>query len=883
MLFTLWCIALSFVSLALVGIPVRWLIGGKKAPFDEQAWIQVPFLGIAAIIIVLQNLIYFDLPLQRTVPYFWVGVTLLWSFLLIRGSAVHILRSVPRSVIVGVLLVYGIQSIGLFRLGARDYVGRAWTDQYNYISIAQFLIEKPYSMTISGIDNQPYLAEAIMKKDDRIGQSVLHGFVSFSALSDAKPLFEPVIILSPALIALAIYALCRRLGMSRKLALLAGVGSGLMPAVTMVHLESFQSQALFMPFLLALPLLLHDLIQAPDWRRLAVAAFVFTAATSIYTELWIVLVALILLHLLVCCVRDRQPSRLIGYGIALLVAPFALIPLFSGGIFVILQRVARPVLQTLYPWAFQLEGISRLWIGDLADTTIGLPRIVVLFFGIVPIAMAYAGSIWAAARAARAAFRGWRSRELRGLLALQLDLFALLGLPIVLFIQGRNNPYQFYKLLLSISPLFIVGIMLLYQQLRGDQYRHENRDSGSSIFGALVITLFSAVVICGSGSTAYMALLSSYPNVGPREFQGLLLNQGMRELRAQLEGLHGQTLLLTEPSGYLNGWVAYFGRNNHIWLTNPMVSDIDLSQERGASATINLERLPSDAIVVSNRTQHLEAVSSTNVIWSGSAYSLWKLQRATGSGIVSIANTNGLERVGGDDFFWMGTDETTLRIFAPRDGMLQLQAIFVPGPSLAATQERHVLIRRNQNYQKKLTVASEQATIALPVVQGVNTITIHVLDRPDTLHLPNGETRSLLLGVRRLTASMTDSAVVIERLKNPYGVEQTHPPMFWMGEQPTEIVVTAASAGQLVLKGQFVMGLSVSNQQQRQLLVESDHGYRQVLAIVPGPHSLTLLVPAGQTVIKLTALDRPELTVLPNGDTRKLVLGIADLSITLVS
>jgi hypothetical protein len=250
----------------------------------------------------------------------------------------------------------------------------------------------------------------------------------------------------------------------------------------------------------------------------------------------------------------------------------------------------------------------------------------------------------------------------------------------------------------------------------------------------------------------------------------------------------------------------------------------------------------------------------------------------TGAIILHIDNKNGLERWNNDDFFWMGTEATILHIFSATSGVLDLQATFSPGPSLTASDERHLVVKSNEDYQKSLTVRSEQAITWLPVQKGMNMISLQVLDQPDAVQPPNGDKRLLLLAVHRLTAHLSDSMVAIKQIKNPYGIEKTSKPMFWMGEEPTEIVVAAAQAGRLTLQGQFVMGPSIPDQAQRQLLVESDQGYHQVLKITPDTHSVTLPVPSGQTTIKLTPLDRPVLDVLPNGDPRKLILGVVDLS-----
>lgn len=122
--------------------------------------------------------------------------------------------------------------------------------------------------------------------------------------------------------------------------------------------------------------------------------------------------------------------------------------------------------------------------------------------------------------------------------------------------------------------------------------------------------------------------------------------------------------------------------------------------------------------------------------------------------IQKLQNSNGLETLDGQPFFWMGDAPTSLQVFAGQAGQLELRGTFILGPSLAGVSSRQVLIENGYGYQEIIQLAAGEQRLALPVVAGQNTITLTALDRPNQATLPNGDTRTLLLGVKKLSAQL---------------------------------------------------------------------------------------------------------------------------------
>jgi hypothetical protein len=146
------------------------------------------------------------------------------------------------------LATYLVYVIGLFLVGVRHYVGRGWGDVLNYVTIAEFLEHVPFHTPLPELSQQPYLFQAAILKTDRIGQSILHAFLTTSAFSDARTLFEPAILLTPPLVVCAVALLGRQMDLPEGPATTAALLAGLMPSIALVHLEGFLSQSLSIPF-----------------------------------------------------------------------------------------------------------------------------------------------------------------------------------------------------------------------------------------------------------------------------------------------------------------------------------------------------------------------------------------------------------------------------------------------------------------------------------------------------------------------------------------------------------------------------------------------------------------------------------------------------------
>jgi hypothetical protein len=766
MLITTRCVAVVLLGTIALGVPVRWLLG-RCRPLDEGGWVAAPFVGIAAVILSLQTLVYCDVPVVYSAPGVWAVAGLLWLLLWRRGHLGESLRRCPWPLLAAALGVFLVHGLGLLLLGARHYVGRGWPDQFNYTAVAEYLGHWDFSLPLGALGQRPYLVKGFELRGDRIGQSLLHSFYAVSAGCSTKTLFEPTILLMPPLLVLAVYALARRLEFSRRYALGCAVAAALLPGLTLLHLESFLSHALMVPLLLMCLTLLEDYEKGGDWTAAVAAGFLLAAAASVYTELLPVVVAAPLCFLAFAAWR-RPPRRqaFAAYPL-LLLSPFLLNPMFVRSVGVIVHRVDRQVLSDLYPWALQAEGIERLWLGDLVGV---LPRWLAL--GVRPAALGllvlacygalrYGLARLTAPRDSGAALATGPSKPFL------LCLVVLVALPFLVIAKDANHPYQFYKLLLTACPLFVLGLALLG---RGAVLGAPPGSPGPPRLGAALLRLVppglvGGLALVGGAATATMVLRTTRPEEDSRFFGArALLDPAVRQLGDFLEGVHGRDIAYCATDSvsgtgcYLNCWISYFARRNRLWLANPNFNDNDdLTADPRRRHLADLSRLPPDALFLTRRgTLFLQppgGFGRQRTVWQNKAYVLWRPQTPDLAMITAISTPYALEPSEGT-FFWMGEGETEVTVLATRPGRLRLSAHFLPGPSLPGTPARTLRVRTEAGPAQDITVDEGTAGFRVPVRAGVNRTRLRVLERGTVPCLPNGDRRSLLLGVEGLAAAL---------------------------------------------------------------------------------------------------------------------------------
>jgi hypothetical protein len=245
----------------------------------------VPFVGLAVIVGPLQTLVVFaDLPLSQTVPWFWAVTFAGIAVALAHRSGRASLRSVPRRVVLLSIVAFLGQGVGVIAKGIQHYRGCLESDQFNYVVVAQFLMDEPYSTEWENLGDRPWMVVPLLLKHDRLGQSVLHGFFAVTAGREAVDLFFPTQLLGLALLIPAISLLGVQCGLSRRWTTWAALTSAFAPGMEYLVSWCLLSHGLCIPILMAFLAGMIRLSRGGGWRPLVGVLATFSLGFVIYTE-----------------------------------------------------------------------------------------------------------------------------------------------------------------------------------------------------------------------------------------------------------------------------------------------------------------------------------------------------------------------------------------------------------------------------------------------------------------------------------------------------------------------------------------------------------------------------------------------------------------------
>jgi hypothetical protein len=735
-------VAVVWLSLLAAGVPlVCWLTDPRDG---EDAALLAPFLGLAALVLPLNGLVYLDVPVRAVTPFLWVALAGAAALAVQRGGLWRRFRGWPGVVLLAAGAVYLVQGLGLLRVGARLYVGLGWWDEYHYDALAQFFRDWPFRTSLAEVGpHNLFLAWPISLKCDRIGQSVLQAFFAASCAAPSKPLFGPTILLLPALTVPAVCLAARRAGLARGPALVTGLAAGLLPAVTDVHLDCFLSQALGVPLLLVFPVVLDDLLARPGWRTLARAALLLAAAAAVYTELLLILWALILLAALVHLTRRPFPGRAAA---CLAILPLVALVFNAGYVRYLLPvalRVSAPAVSVdTLPWAYSLEAWARLWLGDWASAESGAA---VRLAGLGLTVLAYLGlglGVWAALGAVRA---GWQDADARRAVFRAAALAAVAALPLLVLVKDDRHPYQFCKLLLTVGPLLVLGVALAGHEAAARLAAWRPVRAGLPWLGP------SALLALGAAATVPMVLATTRPDPRPRSNAYLLHSADLARLQDCLGGAAGDDLLLAQHDGYLNSWLGYFARKSRVHLLEPDYFRPDQLAELGPRVTWDPAGSPDLPVVLTRKQGAFARVEpgEMDLEWEGAWFQLWRARSPHWALPVVLTNANGLESLDGAPFFWVGGKPTALELVAGAPGRVTLRGTFTPGPGIPGVADRSLRLSTSAGYTRELHTTGGAFALTLPVPAGRSTISLQSLDEA-LGPTPNGDSRPLLLGVRGL-------------------------------------------------------------------------------------------------------------------------------------
>jgi hypothetical protein len=439
---------------------------------------------------------------------------------------------------------------------------------------------------------------------------------------------------------------------------------------------------------------------------------------------------------------------------------------------------------------------------------------------------------------------------------------------VLIFVQAYS--YGAYKMILLGWWSFTIPIVLGLASV-ADRVRPRARVAATAGLYAFVVLL--TVAFNRASASAASPSSSNYAHVDLAQFRTL----------EQIKQLPDVPRLVIGVDDWLaNEWAVYFLRDMPIHLDDYRMY---MAQPHVVPFMERAQNVPLETIRYILTDDDFEVVpgdaSAWRLAWSGGPYRLWDTAGNLWARITKISNANGLEQLDGHQFFWIGHGDTTIEVATSEAGLLRIKATFVPGPSVPNQQQRSLLVTSSAGYSQQETFNGGFQEIVLPVPAGATTITLRPLDQPMNASSASGDLRPLVLGVKAIAVQLDRGLAAIKQIENANGLEQFEgAPFFWIGQGATTIETYAVQDGRLALEAMFVPGPSLPGVALRQLLVETNTGYREQVSIAGGSQRIELPIQAGNTTISITALDAPKMAANP-ADPRPLLLGVKGLSIQL--
>jgi hypothetical protein len=125
---------------------------------------------------------------------------------------------------------------------------------------------------------------------------------------------------------------------------------------------------------------------------------------------------------------------------------------------------------------------------------------------------------------------------------------------------------------------------------------------------------------------------------------------------------------------------------------------------------------------------------------------------------------------------------------------------------------------------------------------------------------------------------------VLLRVLNPNAIERDSQgsQFFWMGGDATLFRLFAPGEGDAIIRARFLMGPSLPERSDRNLLIESSANDEvQYATITETSQAIRVPVRRGLNVVALRVIDQPSVDALPNGDKRPLLLRVDGLQVDL--
>lgn len=673
------------------------------------------------------------LPIKAVSPWLW-GVTILLAIngLCQRWSAIR--AAGPMLLLCAVLPM--VVMAPYFWHGLSDYIGSIAPDGWSYVAYGQYLWEYPRG-TRGGL--APLYQYAAHLSGTRYIAPAMLGF--FSPLVRAgdtqavSSLFQAWTLFSMACAVALFWLAQKQTAWMVMTATVLSTGAGWIANVIWANNFDNELALVYMPALAGVA----RLCEARYWRWWLMLGSLVAGVVYSYPELALVSIAGAVLLALPRCWQERRSWLLWlrGSGIACVVAALLLLPTAKAQVAFVCQqfksasaRDARPgeglfgglVVPQFHPAAFWgLGGEHQLKRHLRKRNVLGMSLSILAVVGLV-------------------ALMRKRQWELAALVV-------LLTLAAIYFILWLQYSYGAYKFIVvnwwCLVAALVAGAKWLLTQARKPMLRR----------GIAVGLVLLALLLLSQSRHTDAATTSQYIN-SPN--QRLTMSQ-FRQVSAVKDIVNGNPLMILGDDWLANEWAVYYLRDVLTYLVtyHMYMGQAHVVPLMRQSATIDLKTIRYVLTDVHSHPRN-EYTHGWQKKWSSDPYVLWQILSDGWVVLDQIENRNGIERLDGEPFFWIGDGDTTVKVLASKEGIVHLRGMLLLGPSVPEKATRTLMVTTDAGYQVELSLAGGAGDIPVPVHTGSNQIVLRSLDHPTRTRQPNGDTRPLVLGVRGLNISFKE-------------------------------------------------------------------------------------------------------------------------------
>jgi hypothetical protein len=528
-----------------VGLSLHFLIPQEISLLNKVLFALMG--GLFLVVLMAQNLVYLGVPVRISAWILLAAALVQWwryrRRLVTRLRTFHSNGDI-RTLAVVMILIVTFHGVVPIQQGLQWYYGKGYPDYSNYVQLAEFLKEEPYTTSQKEIGLRPWMIKpAMLLKNARIGQSIITAEISVWSRTDAKGAYAATVIFFLTVLAICLYVFLRQTRIDRFMAGSGALLGALLPAVTRLSLNGFLSQvSILFVFPFFASLLRRQDLRARDFTLFFSLTLAYVVAA--YSE-----IAPLGICTLFFGERDKfRSKRLMLMSAILLIAlvnPYYLRNLIE---FLWTQysiATNGTSANHMAPNILTLQGWSELIFGTVTSSPL------VFVFNCCTILIGIL--LFAAA-----------------ILLSKRDklIFASILLPAILVVsylatRASSSYYAIAKITLSVLPL-VIGLVFVALSKVAANNQIPLIGALNKLLSALLVTAAAAGCV-----RYYSEVLND---------EGLL--SFLREPRflgvcRQLEGIKNKRIFLFQNDPLLTPWLCYHARHNEVYVDAQFSVDLD--------------------------------------------------------------------------------------------------------------------------------------------------------------------------------------------------------------------------------------------------------------------------------------------------------------------